>query len=643
MALTTYQNSILQTVAKQNRELLLEECDEEKLNAIKLPENKDCTVQAIAGCGKTYFVYGRTIFLMSNGSLTLPDILYLSFTNTACNETQQRLKLKLGQASFSFVNSFTIHSFCLGIMNMYVDICNKKTLNKTKPFAPFGEIESTEILNLMMESEKNIKNLQMIIDLIYLKDVCKKELSKKETETLLQFEKLCSLKECELGKKDTKCKGFKFLTYSEIIIGGIKCLMQSDFKLKKYKHIFVDEGQDTSFLQQEFVKELKKYCQCAVTIVGDEGQDIFPKPEKSRSFLRMLSDSSFFIFSNNKRCSPGIARAFKSILKYSIELEMQVKKDEKDVELLKERLKALKIEEKLDNEDDDIFAYSAKGWKEEKERILNIIRSSGDKTIRILCRVKSCLKDLSNYLTENAIEHDFLSSSSKMESKRIVLETIDSSKGKEADMGIICSFNQFILPFEFKSSSNKSNLTVEGLIAESRRFYLALGRFRKKVHLTYSLVINEVPAFAAVKKHLAKPGISMFYEKMQNYCRHIHYFQERDPFISKLNSLGTIRIRTFKLEEMSIEGKLKQLHQKCGSKLVDSLNKVICGSGKCEFCGFFCPNELIISCVYCKRKFCLEKGKEFSSCGFLNYSIDKKMLEPCCHYCQYIQKSKIPN
>ena len=124
---------------------------------------------------------------------------------------------------------------------------------------------------------------------------------------------------------------------------------------------------------------------------------------------------------------------------------------------------------------------------------------------------------------------------------------------------------------------------------------------------------------------------------MKKYCKHIDFFEERDPFITEVNNLGKIVLDGFDLEGESINGKLKKLYENCKQKRVNSLSCVLVKTGKCDICFLIDSEEILVTCLYCKNKFCLQKGMEYSSCGYLNYTNDKKQLEPCCLWCQPFQ------
>ena len=597
-SLVLHQNSLIKRVCLSNWSAFENECETEKLFAVKSCGKVDMTVQAIAGNGKTYFIFGGTMQMVAFDDINLSDIIYLSFTNSAKNESFNRLEKKFGYFASCLINAYTIHSFALGLVNL-------ERKNKKKPLAPFSEKEISDIVDEMGKIEH-----ERILDLYFRKFIEKDTLTNVEDQILKKYTKLKKEKQKILNESFTDTEVFKFVSFDEILLKAIFLIKKTGCKFRKFKHIFVDEGQDVNRFQQSFLLHLKDYYSCKMTIVGDEGQDIFGKLQKEKGFLCLLKNSELHFFVNNRRCSKGIVNAFKAVLQHSIKLEMKGAKNEHYLKILENRLNCITFSEVSENEDNDVSVYSCIGWKEEKEKIVEIIQMNCDKRIRVLCRVKSCLSDLSKYLVEKDIDHDYLSSSMVEESKNVVLETIDNSKGKEADVGIICSFNQFILPFEFKSNcKNSSNMTIEGIILESRRLYLALARFREKVHLTYSIIVTDVPAFGAVKKHVTKSGVSMFFDLIKPFCNFVDYSQQKDIFIELVNRLSAVTIEHFDVQKNSIRGKLQKLHEESNSKYVENISRVVVKSGTCDICHLGDPEELLIRCLYCKKVWCLEKGK----------------------------------
>ena len=231
--LISAQNENVKKVCLKNWDTFCLECDSEKLENIKKINENDTTIQVLAGNGKTFFVYGCTIWLVSRGLVSLSEILFLSFTNTAKNETFNRLIDKIGMFASSLISSYTVHSFALGLVNL-------KNKNKnTRLYAPFSSKEIKDIL----QEFKEIKDISEIVALIYGSEVLKENLPKKELEILRKYDQLKRYKHTQMTVDCKEYEHYDFISYDEIIIKAIILLKDGGFgDLTKFKFIFFDEG-----------------------------------------------------------------------------------------------------------------------------------------------------------------------------------------------------------------------------------------------------------------------------------------------------------------------------------------------------------------------------------------------------------------
>ena len=319
-------------------------------------------MQAILGTGKTFFVFTSTCYNVAGGLCEFSEVLFISYTNSAKEETLHRIENDLGSSALSLCHSFTIHSFALLIVNTYRDF------KKLKLVAPLDGKETESMINEIA----GVSRLDDIVEIIYKKQIIKEELNLKEKEMLAQYEIAKNEKELQivnsLSKNDPNIGKFTFASFDEILILAIDTLDRVDFDFIKFKYIYVDEGQDCSYFQQLFVIKLKLFYSCKITIVGDEGQDFFGVLKKEKSFLNFLPNSKQHCFINNRRCSKGIQIVYSKLLLHSIYLESKLATHQLHKKILDFRKSGIVIPKISDNSNTDVIVYSCKDWDDEKKK-----------------------------------------------------------------------------------------------------------------------------------------------------------------------------------------------------------------------------------------------------------------------------------
>ena len=224
-------------------------------------------ILAGAGTGKTYTMLSRISRLVSEG-VNPHDILVLTFTNAAAFEMEERYKMNhKGRVPPSFS---TFHAFC------YRLIVNDDEIRNLVGYTDVPSIPDEHILK---EVDTSVRQ-QCGTKLSSVKISGKGTLTMKE-----QFEFDLYWKKFKQVLKQRNLITFDIMCYDV-------CKLFTDFnpvtdKYKDtYKHIFVDEFQDTDPKQWAFVSSFKD---ANVFIVGDVFQSIYGFRGADSSIIKGLS------------------------------------------------------------------------------------------------------------------------------------------------------------------------------------------------------------------------------------------------------------------------------------------------------------------------------------------------------------------
>jgi ATP-dependent exoDNAse (exonuclease V) beta subunit len=278
--------------------------------AVHTPQSENLMITAGAGTGKTYVMMDRILYLLEKASISLKDIVMITFTNASTNEMKERLQTKLlslfrltGKTKYLFfaedVKSMqisTIHSFSKTILT---ELAHEIGFGRNVSLRSFIKTKKDIIEKLTDEyfkqhSIKDIVRLEFpdyeIVNLInsFWEEMEKKGLTRHEIETLdwgeVKDEKYQILhdlfqyvfKRCEAILEAEK-KRENAIDMGDLI-RKLKLFTQDETKMKQLqgnKFLFVDEFQDSDNTQIELVASLRNQLNSQLFVVGDIKQSIY--------------------------------------------------------------------------------------------------------------------------------------------------------------------------------------------------------------------------------------------------------------------------------------------------------------------------------------------------------------------------------
>ena len=259
------------------------ELDNTQMEAIK-SNNKSVLVIAGAGSGKTLTIQGKVKYLIEEQNIKENEILCISFTNETVNNLKEKL-LKLGYD----IEVLTFHKLGLKFLKNKYSIAPDNTLSYIideyfKSFIQFDKKKnrlfrniffSDNDINKLFKSKlyENYKNkIYTFIKLAKCNNFTEKDLYKfykkaffHEKLTLKFIIDIFHIYKLEL-------ESTKSIDLDDIIIKGTEEV--KNYKLK-YKHIIIDEFQDSSLIRLNLIKEIIKYTNASLFVVGDDFQSIY--------------------------------------------------------------------------------------------------------------------------------------------------------------------------------------------------------------------------------------------------------------------------------------------------------------------------------------------------------------------------------
>jgi len=257
-----------------------------------LSEEKNTLIIAGAGSGKTLTIVGKIRYLIEHKLVEEKDILCISFTNA----TTQSLKHNLKNEYDYDVDVFTFHKLALNILSRHnFNITESDTLDYIiNEFYDYIIFEYPTAMKIVLE----------YFDIFSSNYISKYE-NLKTRKSFLSFKRLLSqfihlfkanvYNDNNLYKylKKATGKDYCFLRCVIIIYNIYRSELDSgreidfddmiikateevkNYGCKKYKHIIIDEYQDTSLVRNKLIEAIINYSGSTLTVVGDDFQSIY--------------------------------------------------------------------------------------------------------------------------------------------------------------------------------------------------------------------------------------------------------------------------------------------------------------------------------------------------------------------------------
>lgn len=320
-------------------------------------------VVAGPGTGKTQILALRIGNILNKGVASADEVLCLTFTNSGVRAMKNRLEDYIGSEAGK-VRIATFHSFGLELIEEYAhllefprapklitddeavflvdEILNNNVWDhirpRTNPAMYFGDLK--HLISILKreridedEFEKNIddeiKSLENDPDSISTrgeskgslkKEILKKIESLERTKEVVEFYKIYEKEKKELGLMDYD----DVLEYAVYLAENFEDV-QSDLR-EKYQYVLVDEHQDSSGVQNSFLKAVWQGVEKPnIFVVGDDRQLIYAfsgaNMDYFKEFAHIFGKAHLVILKENYRSTRPILDLAHSLLESSIAKE----------------------------------------------------------------------------------------------------------------------------------------------------------------------------------------------------------------------------------------------------------------------------------------------------------------------------------
>lgn len=283
--------------------------NEQQKSAV-LHKDGPAIVLAVPGAGKTTVLISRTAHMILNHNIPPENILSITFSKAAARDMKDRFSSIFGHNVGSKAIFSTIHSFAYSIVRDYT------YLAKTSYTLIEGENFSTNKASILRDIYRDVNNsfinddkleeLQSTISYIKNMMLDIEDFVKVSSNSFNGFDNI-------YNKYESYKKNNNYIDFDDMLTLAYEILQSNPSLLSKYrsnfKYIQVDEGQDTSKIQNEIIKTVSMPSN-NLFIVADDDQSIYgfrgAIPEELLNFKKIYPNAEMFYMEKNYRSSNNI-------------------------------------------------------------------------------------------------------------------------------------------------------------------------------------------------------------------------------------------------------------------------------------------------------------------------------------------------
>ena len=284
-------------------------------------EGSPLLVVAGAGSGKTRVLTRRIAYLLAERNIAPFEILAITFTNKAAGEMKDRVLELVGDRAKSMWVS-TFHSACVRILRKEASL-----LGYTNSFTIYDQSDSLRLITVVMR-EMNIDEKR------YAPRAIASLISQAKNELLgpIDFSKQANDHFKEIVAEvfniyQKRLVNANSMDFDDLISKTVEILqLFPETKAKyrsRFRHILVDEYQDTNHAQYALIKELvgsdkEGFPPAELCVVGDADQSIYAfRGANIRNILQFEADyptSKTILLEQNYRSTQNILTAANSVI-----------------------------------------------------------------------------------------------------------------------------------------------------------------------------------------------------------------------------------------------------------------------------------------------------------------------------------------
>jgi DNA helicase-2/ATP-dependent DNA helicase PcrA len=279
-------------------------------------------IVAGAGSGKTRVLTHRVAYLLAERGATPGQILAITFTNKAAGEMKERVSALVGpRARAMWVSTF--HSMCVRLLR-----AEAKTVGLKSSFSIYDADDSKRLMTMVGRDldldPKRYPARSLSAQVSNLKNELVTAQAWSESASNATDKVLAEV----YTRYQQRLRDAHALDFDDLIMTTVSLLQQhpgvADHYRRRFRHVLVDEYQDTNHAQYMLVRELtvpepaSPYEPAELAVVGDADQSIYAFRGASirniLEFERDYPDATTILLEQNYRSTQTILNAANAVI-----------------------------------------------------------------------------------------------------------------------------------------------------------------------------------------------------------------------------------------------------------------------------------------------------------------------------------------
>ena len=292
---------------------VLDSLNENQRNAVGAPSG-NLLILAGAGSGKTRVLVHRIAWHIATGEANPQGILAVTFTNKAAAEMRSRIENLLGQSIHGmWVGTF--HGLCHRLLRSHwQDVSLPENFQILDSEDQYRTIRRTIRAMTLDESQYPPKEVQWYINGQKDKGLRPEKINDEGDTTTAQMIQIYKMYQ-------QTCEGSGAVDFAELLLRTYELFKKNnsvrEIYQNKFKHILVDEFQDTNELQYKWLKLLIGNSN-TLFAVGDDDQSIYSwrgaRVENMKAFQKDFEDTKLLKLEQNYRSTTTILNAANKLI-----------------------------------------------------------------------------------------------------------------------------------------------------------------------------------------------------------------------------------------------------------------------------------------------------------------------------------------
>ncbi|MDO4260159.1 MAG: UvrD-helicase domain-containing protein [Actinomycetaceae bacterium] len=279
-------------------------------------------IMAGAGSGKTRVLTHRIAYLLETGRATSGQILAITFTNKAAAEMRERVSALVGGAAARMWVS-TFHSACVRILRS-----EYRAAGLTSTFTIYDAQDSQRLIQMVLKAaDVDIKRFSPKMIAARISDLKNELITPEEFAERAANDPISRIVRAAYSDYDRRLRQANALDFDDLIMRTVRLLQDNpgvaEHYHRRFRHILVDEYQDTNHAQYILVRELvgsgvDGVAPGELTVVGDSDQSIYAfrgaTIRNIEEFERDFTGARTILLEQNYRSTQNILSAANAVI-----------------------------------------------------------------------------------------------------------------------------------------------------------------------------------------------------------------------------------------------------------------------------------------------------------------------------------------